>query len=94
MLALLPYQIQLSIYQYAMRWDQAILMASPSPRVYPFRRPQVLRRNDLSLLAVSRNTREMALPIFWGDNSFYFDVADYEGSRPRYVPVSTRCVAS
>jgi hypothetical protein len=34
-------------------------------------------RRDLSLLAINHDVRSVTLPLFWGENTFYFDTSSY-----------------
>ena len=70
----LPYEIQLMITRQTMVYNKPIAMSDPASRRFKdLRDVAAISRNDLALLAVSHSFRAQAWPVFWSENSFWFD---------------------
>ena len=91
----LPAEIQLQIYEDVLVHAAPVAMSKPiAAEAFKYTRPAVVGRNDLSLLGLTPEIREMALPIFWGKNTFYFDtdenIREAVRSLHPYLPESHR----
>jgi hypothetical protein len=74
----LPVEIQYLVYNLVLIHDVTIETCRISCPHEDFPLPSytsAISRNDLSLLAVNRYVRSVALPLFWGGNAFYFDAS-------------------